>query len=538
MRHEHTNKMAQKDREIDDLASQIERLRERPGSGSINNSAGNTTELEQVKKKLQKLKDESRIGEKQRCAIIDETSALKRKLGEARTKQLEAERMRDALLSRDLRMPKDPPDRQRPTSVTLPREDGYATRDSEYTPMNRQSRSSEEPRSNVQPRSEPTNPLRARYDRARASFRGLRGSSRPPSSKLDENADLERAQHRLRGEYKAKLDEILRSKASLEENFTARYMHELASAKAELVKQFNQSIAEISRGPPLMDSQYAKTRHVEDLQRTESRLQYEHEERAASMKDIFRPETEGFDDIVNEYDQKVTAILGEGGSITNDLSIRPEHFEQLASERGRRSIENTRSSKSPKTRSSHSYSAGESPHVPGKDVEHDSQASPAANALPQKATDQKWSPKARDFTSSKDFAMTNGDAARARVGQRRETNPLTRLRKSSAERNAERFGGRGSKRPENTGNRVGGSGGHRRNVSENYTRSSYDQSRPSDESKQARPAYRADRGGGSNGAGRMQHQLEGSKWASPQQGKRGRGSSLAERQSRAIHLFS
>ena len=229
---------------------------------------------------------------------------------------------------------------------------------------------------------------------------------------------------------------------SMEEDLTSRYVQELASAKAELVEQFNKSIKRLSVNQPSAFTEPAKL-WTRDSRARDSRP--ETRSSAESRRKVVTPVRQELRDQVNGYDERVTALLSSGAamSMTNDLSIQPDKFEQLARDYSRKSMDlpeyPPRTPQKPERRDS---AVG----TPMTDINQPGESPQSAKRNSNRNPGSDWgTPKVKDFAvtpeTSKDSALTDSPGSGAEPGRAVNVNHLIRLRKNSSERKAERFGG-------------------------------------------------------------------------------------------------
>lgn len=329
--------------------------------------------------------DKTQAMQKQLNDALDHASQLTGRLDVAIEKRNHAERVRDTLLSRYSSVPSNDNEQRRARSELIPREavDQSTMGKDLKSQLSQALRQNEELRALItELQSSPTGPrslstIAAEKREISSPRRGGRQSEAMGEGN-DENywpkqRDMLAARERLIVDYKQKLHRVLKEKASLETNFTAKYMQELASAKAELVDQHKATIAQQngdrgsreSRGQASAGSKddmeipnvvalrlnnRLSQQHLESIERIESRLATEHEHRAAdrnqlgSNRNSEDDETgadEPFRGLVAEYDRRIVALLAtdRGGILVDDLSIKPEQFEAMAQDYGRRSLD-------------------------------------------------------------------------------------------------------------------------------------------------------------------------------------------------------
>lgn len=450
------------------------------------------SEIKELKEQLGETQKYCQDVDRVKSDLLEELTVVKGSLNTAVREKRQAEKISHDLLTRSSPIPLDQKIQQRPATATGLRDPkGEAYSGDLKAALSEERRRNEELHLRVQemqtflPNMMPAHDHGSNVDHEHQVFlhEDLRQSKRVEREWKNiryKSRDILSARDRLTTEATNKVNEFVGRRSSLEKTLVATYVRELASARAELVKEFNSSLAQLGTGQADASSNVSY-QHTRNSKSAADTLQSEHSQKASTRRRVAAPVHQEFQELVHDYDEQLSAILGSGNakSMTNDLSISPDLFERFVRNPRRNAVGLMQSQPIETfeplraTAQSSKASVRELGGVPHNQISKQSDSSSTAVASeprpPNGSNDPEIkssnrisgqnreinSPKVKDFAmlselgrepSSSATVQTNGRLeSGARPGHAAKASQVLELRKTSLDREAERFHGQVNK---------------------------------------------------------------------------------------------
>ena len=143
--------------------------------------------------------------------------------------------------------------------------------------------------------------------------------------------DLQKAKDQLSREYKAKHEAMLQARAELEEKLATKHAEDLAKARAELVAQYTTGTQNPRGDENLANIEELTPRRKQALREADAQLVADHDHTLATKKSQLEIKLEeNVQTLEKQFDAEFSRLLKDRANLETDLSISPDHFEQMS----------------------------------------------------------------------------------------------------------------------------------------------------------------------------------------------------------------